>query len=213
MVGYTTYVELIADLLAGKEVLSTGMMREVERCRAALERVQAGQVVALVSSGDPGVYGMAGLALEMIAEAGLDVDIEIVPGVTAASAAGALVGAPLALDYATVSLSDLLVPWDTIETRIAAALDGDFAIVVYNPKSKKRTRQIERLREMALERRPAETPVAVASEVGGDGERVELKTLGDFLDADIGMRSVVIVGNSRTFRYRDWLVTRRGYEL
>ena len=213
MVGYTTYVRLIDDLVSDKETIATGMTREVERCRAALDRVLQGQTAALVSSGDPGVYGMAGLALEMIAAEQMDVDIEIVPGVTAANAAAAVVGAPLVCDYAVISLSDLLIPWDTIEKRIGAALDGDFVIVVYNPKSKKRTWQIERLVEMALERRPADTPVAVVSHVGSENQTAQLSHLADLLSIDIGMRSTVIIGNSSTARIEDWLVTARGYEL
>ena len=213
MVGYTTYVRLIDDLVSDKETIATGMTREVERCRAALDRVLQGQTAALVSSGDPGVYGMAGLALEMIAAEQMDVDVEIVPGVTAANAASALVGAPLVCDYAVISLSDLLIPWDTIEKRIRAALNGDFVIVVYNPKSKKRTWQIERLHEMALKQRQADTPVAVVSHVGSENQAVQLSRLADLLRIDIGMRSTVIVGNSSTARIGDWLVTARGYEL
>ena len=213
MVGYTTYVRLIEDLVSDKETIATGMTREVDRCRAALDRVREGQTVALVSSGDPGVYGMAGLALEMAAAEQMDVEIEIVPGVTAANAAAALTGAPLVCDYAVISLSDLLIPWDTIEKRIRAALDGDFVIVVYNPKSKKRTWQIERLSEMALARRPADTPIAVVSHVGSESQTVQLSRLTDLLGIDIGMRSTVIIGNSSTTRIGDWLVTARGYEL
>jgi len=213
VVGYTTYVRLIEDLVGEKETIATGMTREVERCRAALERVCQGQTVALVSSGDPGVYGMAGLALEMATAEQMDVDIEIVPGVTAANAAAAQIGAPLVCDYAVISMSDLLIPWETIEKRIRAALDGDFVIAVYNPESKKRTWQIERLHAMALACRPAETPVAVVSHVGSESQTVQLSCLADLLTMDIGMRSTVIIGNSSTARIADWLVTARGYEL
>ena len=143
IVGYRRYLELIADLTAGKELLASGMTAEVERCRAALTRAAQGQTVALISSGDAGIYGMAGLAIELAAAEKLDVPIEVVPGVTAAIAAAAALGAPLMLDFAAVSLSDLLVPWEVIRRRLQAVADADLVAVLYNPRSQKRVRQLD----------------------------------------------------------------------
>ena len=139
VVGYTRYMDLVADITAGKELAATGMTREVERCRFALKRAKEGKTVALVSSGDPGVYGMAGLVLELAAAEGTSIPIEIVPGVTAAQALAARLGAPLMCDYATLSLSDLLVPWETIRGRLEAVAAADLVVALYNPRSQKRT--------------------------------------------------------------------------
>lgn len=213
MVGYDTYVELVQDLLDGKEVISTGMTREVDRCRAALDAVKQGRTVALISIGDAGVYGMAGLAIELAAEMEVTAPIEIVPGVTAASSAAARLGAPLMLDFAVVSLSDLLVPWETIKKRLAAAAEGDFVTALYNPKSKKRVNQFTEALDIFRARRSADTPVGICDAVGIEGERITLTTLGAVDPALVGMRTTVIIGSSASRVIGKWFVTPRGYEL
>lgn len=213
IVGYTPYLESIADLTDGKETIASGMTHEVDRCRQALLRAAAGDVVALISSGDPGIYGMAGLALELAAAEHIDVPIEIVTGVTAASAAAAALGAPLMLDFAIVSLSDLLVSWETIRTRLQAVAAADLVVALYNPRSKKRVRHLEEAVEIFLATRPAETPVGIVTGAGQDDEQVVVTDLGRVLTHEIGMRSVVIVGNRTTRSINGRMVTARGYEL
>ena len=213
IIGYTRYLELIRDLTTGKELLSTGMTREVERCRAALRHAAEGKTVALISSGDPGIYGMAGLALELAHDEKIAVPIEIVPGLTSAGAAAARLGAPLMCDYATVSMSDLLVPWEVIRKKIEAAAEADFVVAIYNPRSTKRTKQ---LREAALifrKYRPGTTPVGIGTAVGTAEEKMTLSDLDHFLEEEIDMRSIVLIGN-RSSRYLDgWLITLRGYKI
>jgi len=213
IVGYSLYLDLIADLTAGKELISSGMKQEVARCRRALQRANCGATVALVSSGDPGIYGMAGLALELAAAMGLNVPIEIVPGLTAASVAAARLGAPLMLDFAAISLSDLLAPWATIRRRLQAVAKADLVVVLYNPRSRRRVRQLEEARAILLAHRPPATPAGVATALGTSDERVELTDLGHLLALEIGMRSVVIVGNRSSRRLANWFVTARGYNL
>ena len=211
--GYTGYLELIADLTTSKELIASGMTHEVERCRAALERAVEGKTVALVSSGDPGIYGMAGLVLEMAWAEKLQVQIEIIPGVTSAGAAAAALGAPLMLDYATISLSDILVPWETIRARLEAVAAADLVVALYNPKSRKRTSPLEKASAIFRKYRPDGTPVGIASEVGRDGQRVILTDLAHFLEADIGMKSVVIIGNKTSKSQDGRFITPRGYKL
>jgi precorrin-3B C17-methyltransferase len=211
--GYIPYLELIEDLTAGKELLASGMTKEVDRCRAAIERAAAGDVVALVSSGDSGVYGMAGLALELGSQLAPDLDIEIIPGVTAANSAAARMGAPLMLDYAVISLSDLLVSWETIRLRLEAAAAADLVTALYNPRSRKRVRQLEEAVAIFLEHRPPSTTVSVAGAVGTEEEKIEITTLGLLLDCDIDMRSVVIIGNRSSIKLDGRFITPRGYRL
>ena len=209
--GYTRYLELIRDLTAGKELIATGMTREVERCRMALERAEAGQTVALVSSGDPGVYGMAGLVLELAASEGIAVPIEIVPGVSAANSLAARLGAPLMCDFTTLSLSDLLVSWETIRGRLEAVATADLVAAIYNPRSQKRTRQLDEAAAIFRRHRPGTTPVGVGIAVGTPAEQIFLSDLDHFLDLPIDMQSVVIIGNRSTKRIEEWFVTPRGY--
>jgi precorrin-3B C17-methyltransferase len=189
------------------------MTREKERCRLALERAREGKTVAVVSSGDAGVYGMAGLILEMAAAEGFQTPIEIVPGVSAANSAAARFGAPLMLDYACISLSDLLVPWETVRLRLEAVAAADLVAALYNPKSRKRTRQIEEAADIFRRRRPGTSPVGVATAVGRADERIVLSDLEHFLNVEMDMRSVVIIGNRSSMRLGDWFVTPRGYRL
>jgi precorrin-3B C17-methyltransferase len=213
VVGYRQYIDLIADLTMGKEIVASGMTQEVERCRAALRHAAAGKTVALVSSGDPGVYGMAGLALEMAAGEDFQATIEVVPGVPSANAAAARLGAPLMLDYATISLSDLLVSWATIRTRLEAVAAADLVVALYNPRSRKRIRQLEEAAEIFLTHRPGATPVGIATAVGRRDEQIILSDLDHFLNEPIGMRSMVIIGNSASRTACGWFITSRGYRL
>lgn len=213
VVGYTRYLALVKDLTAGKELISSGMTKERERCRAAIERAGQGLTVALISSGDPGIYGMAGLALEMASSKGQSIPIEIVPGVTAASATAARLGAPLMLDFACISLSDLLVSWDMIRRRLEAVAAADLVVALYNPRSKRRTDQLEDAAAIFLRHRDGKTPVGIGSAVGTSDERIELATLGNFLHLDINMRSIVLIGNSTSRITGDFFITPRGYSL
>ncbi len=222
VVGYQTYVDLIASLLTHQEVVATGMKAEVKRCQAAIDRARAGQNVAVVSSGDAGIYGMAGLILEMGAAQGLKVGrseadgevdfyLEVIPGIPALAAGAALLGAPLMHDFAAISVSDLLTPWEVIERRVTAAAQADFVIVLYNPKSKKRDWQLQAVVELILQHREPHTPVGVVHAAMRPDEEVVISTLEMLPALPVDMQTVVIVGNSQTFRYGDYMVTPRGY--
>jgi precorrin-3B C17-methyltransferase len=213
VVGYTLYVSYVTDLTEGKEVISTGMRGEVERTRAALTRAAEGATVALVSSGDAGIYGMAGLAMEMAHGEGLSVDIQVVPGVSASQAAAARLGAPLMLDYATISLSDLLVPWEQIRRRLEAVAAADMVVALYNPRSKTRVAHLEEAVTILLKHLGPETPVGIGTAVGSEEESMTIATLGTLLQQEVNMRSIVIIGNSATTVMDNRLVTPRGYEL
>ena len=226
MVGYGTYVDLIRPLIAGKEVISTGMTKEVERVGAALDAAQSGKSVALVSSGDPGIYAMAGLALEMCARRKIDivpageaaaegdlytVGIEVVPGIPALCAGAALLGAPLTHDFAAISLSDLLTPWEVIEKRIIAAAEADFVMVIYNPKSKKRHWQLEKVQELVLGCRDGQTPVGIVTAAMRPEQAICITTLDQLHLADVNMQTTVFIGNRHTKTYGDYMYTPRGY--
>lgn len=215
IVGYRTYLKLVEEMLRGKEVISTGMTREIERCYLAVHRAGAGQKVVLVSGGDPGIYGMAGLALEVIEREGLwdKLEVEIVPGITSASAAAALLGAPLMHDFVVISLSDLLTPWPLIEKRLELAAQGDFVVVLYNPASHRRTGQIYRTREILLQHRSSRTPVGIVRNAYREGQEVIITDLENLLNHPIDMLCTVIVGNSQTRVANGFLITPRGYEL
>lgn len=213
MVGYTRYLESLRDLTNAKELIASGMRQEIERCEAALLRARDGAVVALVSSGDPGVYGMAGLALELSMARGISVPIEIIPGVSAAQMAAARLGAPLALDYACISLSDLLLPWKTIRVRLEAVAAADLVVALYNPRSARRITQLEEAVAILRRHRPGTTPIGIATALGTDKERVLVTDLDHLLDQDVDMRTVVIVGNTASRRLGAWFVTPRGYAL
>ena len=211
VVGYTPYLEAIADLTGGKELVASGMTHEVERCRQALHRAAAGEVVALISSGDAGIYGMAGLVLELAGTENLHVPVEIVPGVTAASAAAAALGAPLMLDFAVISLSDLLVSWEIIRRRLEAVAAADLVVALYNPRSKKRVKQLQEAVEIFRAVRSSETPVGIVTAAGQDDQTLVVTDLEHLLQQDVDMRTVVIIGNSSTRRIDRWMVTARGY--
>jgi precorrin-3B C17-methyltransferase len=189
------------------------MMQEVDRCRAAVDRARGGANVAFVSSGDAGVYGMAGLALEMIVSEHVPVTIEIVAGVSAANSAASRMGAPLMLDYACISLSDLLVKWELVRQRVEAVAAADLVVALYNPKSTKRVKQIEEVAQIFLRYRAAGTPVGIATAVGYGDEHIVMSDLEHFLGEQIGMRSIVIIGNRSSKCLNGWFVTPRGYKL
>ena len=217
IVGYTTYVNLVEDLIQDKDVYSYAMTQEVERARQCIDLAESGRTVSLVSSGDPGIYGMAGLIFEMLAESGWDpktgLPVEIVPGVSALNSCSAIVGSPLMTDFAVLSMSDLLVPWDIIEKRVEAAAAGDFVIVVYNPASKRRIHQLREARSIILKYRSSKTPVAIIKGAYRNSQTVVLTTLEGLPDhADkLGMISTVIIGNSSTYTYGDLMINPRGY--
>lgn len=215
VVGYHAYLDLVSELIAGKPVVGSGMMQEIERCEAAVNKAVEGGSVAIVSSGDPGIYGMAGLVLELVLKLpeGKRPEIKIIPGVSAVSAAAAALGAPLMHDFAVISLSDLLTPWELIEKRIRAAAEADFVMAIYNPKSTKRTRQIERVREIVMGQRPGATPVGVVRSATRDDEKIVVTTLDKFTEEEIDMFTTVIIGNTQTFRQGSFMVTPRGYRL
>ena len=225
--GYTTYIELITDLIIGKEIISTGMMKEVERVEKAIEQALAGKSCALVSGGDPGIYAMAGLVFEICKQRSIklvrtqdkdnytdndtDLLIEIVPGIPALSAGAALAGAPLTHDFAAISLSDLLTPWEKIEKRLTCAAMADFVIVLYNPKSKKRDWQLKRAQKLILEHREGTTPVGIITGAMRENQNISFTILDQMDTAQVGMQTVLFIGSSASLRYLDFLFTPRGY--
>lgn len=211
VVGYRTYLDLIPGLLQGKEVISSSMLQEVDRCTRAFELAESGRRVVMVSGGDPGIYAMAGLIYEIAVEKNSSIPISVIPGLAAVNSCAARLGAPLMHDFATISLSDLLTPMEMIERRLHAAASADFVIALYNPKSKKRTEHIKKAREILLQYRKGSTPVGIVSAAMRDDEVVTLTDLASMLDADITMQSTVIIGNSTTFSWRGHMITPRGY--
>ena len=220
--GYTTYLELIKPLISGKKVIVSGMKKEVERVWAAIQTALSGISCALVSSGDPGIYALAGLVFELCRENNIPLkdgntadetglQIEIVPGIPALCAGAALLGAPLVHDFAAISLSDLLTPWEIIEKRLSAAAEADFVIVIYNPRSKRRKWQLDKAKEILLGCRSPITPVGIVTGAMRENQRVRLTTL-ENLDADrVDMQTTIFVGNSKTFVIENRMVTPRGY--
>jgi precorrin-3B C17-methyltransferase len=215
LIGHATYLRLVADLVGNQEVIKSTMTEELERAILAVELAQAGRTVALISSGDSGVYGMAGLTFEVLFRAGWTPDtgvpVEIVPGATALTSCAALVGAPLSHDFCAISLSDLLTPWELIARRLNAAAAADFVVALYNPKSGRRTGQIVEAQRLFLCHRHPQTPVALVHAAYRPRQRVEIATLADLADADIGMLSTVLIGNSQTRVHHGLMVTPRGY--
>lgn len=217
IVGYETYVGLVEDLIAGKEVYRYPMTQEVDRANQAIGFAESGRVVSLVSSGDPGIYGMVGLIYEILAEKGWDPDsgiyVESVPGVSSLNSCAALVGSPLMTDFAVVSMSDLLVPWNIIVKRVEAAALGDYVTVIYNPASKKRVHQLRDTREIFLKHRKPDTPVAIVKGAYRESQEVVVTTLDKMLDYQdmLGMITTVIVGNSSTYNYKGMMINPRGY--
>jgi precorrin-3B C17-methyltransferase len=217
IVGYETYVNLVEDLIDGKEVHRYAMTQEVERAHQCIDLAKSGKIVSLVSSGDPGIYGMAGLIYEVLAEEGWDrktgLSVEIIPGVSSLNSCASLVGSPLMTDFAVVSMSDLLVPWEIIVKRVEAAAQGDFVIVIYNPASKKRIHQLQDTRKILLKYRSPNAPVAIVKGAFRESQEIVLTDLENMEEHNdkLGMITTVIIGNSSTFRYRDLMINPRGY--
>jgi len=217
IVGYETYVNLVEDLIDGKDVHRYAMTQEVERAHQCIDLAKEGKIVSLVSSGDPGIYGMAGLIFEILAESGWnpenDLQVELVPGVSALNSCASLIGSPLMTDFAVVSMSDLLVPWEIIVKRVEAAAQGDYVIVIYNPSSKKRIHQLQDTRKLLLKYRKASTPVAIIKGAFRKSQTIvmtDLEHLEEHSDK-LGMISTVIVGNSSTYNFKDLMINPRGY--
>ena len=210
IVGYGVYVDLIRPLFPEKEYLQTAMRKEVERCRAAIECALRGISVAVISSGDAGVYGMAGLVFELAQ--GLDVEIEVIPGVTAALSGGAALGAPLTHDFAVISLSDLLTPWETIERRLECAARADLCVVLYNPASRRRANHLKKACEILMRHASAETVCGVARNIGREGAQTQLMTLRELSDFPADMFTTAFVGNQHTRMIDGKMVTPRGYK-
>ena len=210
IVGYTAYIELVRPDFPEKEVLSTGMRREVDRCRAAVEAALTGKDVAVVCSGDSGVYGMAGLIYE-VAQDYEPIEIEVVPGITAACGGAAVLGAPLTHDFAVISLSDLLTPWEKIEKRLTAAAQADFVICLYNPSSRSRADYLARACDILLRDKDPETVCGTVRNIGREGEEGKLLTLAQLRDTQVDMFTTVFIGNSQTKVLGGKMVTPRGY--
>jgi cobalt-factor III methyltransferase len=213
--GYRTYLELITPFLEGKEVLASGMMHEVDRAKAAVEAATDGKVVSVVCSGDPGVYGMAGLIYEVLRERGWHreegIEVEVVPGVAAINAAAALLGAPLMHDFAAISLSDLLTPWEVIARRIELAAEGDFVIGLYNPRSNRRVLELTDACAIIGRFRAPQTPVGIVRCAYREEQSVSLTDLRHLPEKEVDMLSIVVVGNSCTLAFEGLMVTPRGY--
>ncbi|MFM1654077.1 precorrin-3B C(17)-methyltransferase [Brevibacillus sp. B_LB10_24] len=216
VIGYNTYVDLISGLLTGQQIVRTGMTEEVSRAQEAVRQAEAGKKVAVISSGDAGVYGMAGLVYEVLIEKGwteaTGVEVEVIPGISAINSCASLLGAPVMHDACTISLSDHLTPWEIIAKRIEAAGAADFVVALYNPRSGRRTRQIVEAQRILLKYRSPDTPVGIVKSAYRDREQVVITTLEQMLDHDIGMLTTVIIGNSATFLYDEKMITPRGYQ-
>jgi precorrin-3B C17-methyltransferase len=221
IIGYDTYVSLVEDLIAGKEVYRYAMTQEVDRANQAIDLAERGRIVSVVSSGDPGIYGMIGLIYEILAQKGWNrqgrssssIYVECVPGVSSLNSCAALVGSPLMTDFAVVSMSDLLVPWDIIVKRVEAAAMGDYVTVIYNPASKKRVHQLRDTREIFLKYRKPDTPIAIVKGAYRESQELVVTTLEKMLEHQdmLGMITTVIVGNSSTFNYKGLMINPRGY--
>ncbi len=241
--GYTTYIDLIREELSDKKIISTGMMKEVDRVEAAIAEALEGKACSLVSGGDSGIYAMAGLVFELCQKKGLKLvrycdaddqtgtdgdasktcnadkpisgdqvlEIEVVPGIPALAAGASLLGAPLTHDFAVVSLSDLLTPWEKIEKRVEAAAMADFVIAIYNPRSKKRDWQLTKAKELILKHRSGDTPVGIVTSAMRENQNITITTLKDMDEADVGMQTILLVGNGSSLQYLDFMYTPRGY--
>ena len=208
--GYTLYVDLLRSRYLDKEFITTPMRQEIERCRMAMEAASSGRTVAMVCSGDAGIYGMAGPLLEMNGRYP-DVDIQIVPGITAAVSGAAVLGAPLNHDFCVISLSDLLTPWEKIEKRLIAAAEADFVISLYNPSSHKRPDYLRRACDILLAHKDGATVCGTVRNIGREGEEANVMTLAELRDTPVDMFTTVFIGNSQTVELDGRMVTPRGY--
>lgn len=210
IIGYTVYVDLVKEHFPGKEFMTTPMKKEVDRCVMAFEEAKKGKVVSMICSGDAGVYGMSGLMYEVGVNYP-EVELEIIPGVTAATGGAALLGAPLIHDFCLISLSDLLTPWEKIEARLLAAAQADFVVCLYNPSSKKRSDYLQKACDLIMQYKSPETVCGIVSYIGRDGEHYEVMDLKTLRDTKVDMFTTVWVGNSQTKEINGKMVTPRGY--
>ncbi|MBQ9364947.1 MAG: precorrin-3B C(17)-methyltransferase [Schwartzia sp.] len=213
--GFTTYIKFIDELIKGREVIGTGMMQEVDRCRLAVKCAAEGKKAVMISSGDAGIYGMAGLVYEIAFGYPQETrpEVEIIAGISAVNAAAAVLGAPLMHDFVVISLSDRLTPWGLIKKRAALAAQGDYVIALYNPKSKSRVKNIDEIHDILMQYKSPETPVGIVRSASRSDERKIITNLRDFTNEEIDMFSIVIIGNSKTFVRDGVMVTPRGYKL
>lgn len=222
--GYTTYVALIKELISGKKIIATSMKKEVDRVQAAIDTALSGHSCAIVCSGDPGIYAMAGLVFELCKKKNIPIlkpghcetyqeglYLEVVPGIPALASGASLLGAPLTHDFASISLSDLLTPWEVIEKRIASAAAADFVLVIFNPKSKKRDWQLKKAQEIVLQFRSPETPVGIVKNAMRNNQEVSMIALKALHNADVNMLTTVFIGSSASASYLDFMFTPRGY--
>ncbi len=211
IIGYTVYIDLVKDHLPDKEFLSTPMRKEVDRCVMAFEEAAKGKTVSMICSGDAGVYGMAGLMYE-VGEKYPDIELKIIPGVSAALGGGAVLGAPLIHDFCLISLSDLLTPWEKIEKRLLAASEADFCVVLYNPSSHKRKDYLQKACDLMLQYKSPETICGTVENIGREGESCQVMTLRELRDTEVNMFTTVFIGNSQTREINGHMVTPRGYK-
>ena len=212
IVGYTVYLDILPESLKSKELISTPMRQEVKRCEMAFEKAMKGKKVSMICSGDAGVYGMASLMYEL-SDRYPDVEIEVVPGITAALSGAAVLGAPVNHDFCIISLSDLLTPWEKIEKRLRAAAEGDFAIAIYNPSSHKRKDYLQKACDILLESIEEDRPCGLVRNIGRDNTESKVLTLKELRDTEVDMFTTVFVGNSESRIINDRLITGRGYKI
>ena len=213
IVGYKTYIKLVEDFVKDKEVVQNGMRKEVDRCQDAIDIAKTGKKVAVISSGDAGIYGMAGLILELITKQELDIPVKVVPGVTASIGAAAVLGAPIMHDFCHISLSDLMTPWEVIEKRLRLAAEADFVICLYNTRSKGRSEHLANAFKIMGEFKDGSTPVGIVKDVGREDQEKFICTF-DTMDFErVDMTTMVIIGNRSTYIHDDLMITPRGYTV
>ncbi|EAK8401356.1 precorrin-3B C(17)-methyltransferase [Listeria monocytogenes] len=213
IVGYVTYIKLIKELIKDKEVVKTGMRREIDRCQEAVDIALTGKKVAVVSSGDAGIYGMAGLVLELAEKSNPDLEVKVIPGITASIGAAAVLGAPIMHDFCHISLSDLMTPWEVIEKRLTHAAMADFVVCFYNPRSKGRANHLTNAFQKMMEHKSGDTVVGIVKDVGRKEERKIITTMRDIDYELVDMTTMVIVGNKETYVKNGKMITPRGYTL
>ncbi|MDF2613090.1 MAG: cbiH [Clostridia bacterium] len=213
IVGYKTYINLVEEFIAGKEVVKNGMRQEIDRCKLAVEYAKKGKKVAVISSGDSGIYGMAGLVLELVTKEEEKIEVKVIPGITASIGGASLLGAPIMHDFCHISLSDLLTPWEVIEKRLRLAAEADLVICLYNPRSKGRSGHLEKAFSIMSEFKGPHTPVGILKDVGRPEEKKIILEYKDMDYESVDMTTIVIIGNKSTFIHGDYMITPRGYQV
>lgn len=213
IVGYKTYIKLVEEFIEGKEVIKNGMRQEIDRCKLAVDYAKMGKKVAVISSGDSGIYGMAGLVLELVTKEEEEIPVKVIPGVTASIGGASLLGAPIMHDFCHISLSDLLTPWEVIEKRLRLAAEADFVICLYNPRSKGRSGHLEKAFSIMSEFKGPRTPVGILKDVGRPEEKKIILEYKDMDYESVDMTTIVIIGNKSTFIHNDYMITPRGYHV